>query len=77
MWDCQHGVEKGNGFWTGSVCKNRAQCRAEGRCYFVWRVELYRERHGGMPTGECVPPPPSTPPGRAKRQRRLPGLEAA
>src|SRR5215475_4600463 len=43
MVECQRGLDKHNGFWTGSVCRRRDLCREEGRCYFVATVERHFE----------------------------------
>ena len=44
MVECQRGLDKHNGFWTGAVCRRRDLCREEGRCYFVATVERHFER---------------------------------
>jgi hypothetical protein len=49
MRECQRGWSRQTTAATGSFCKARDLCRSEGRCYFVARVERYRELHGGMP----------------------------
>ncbi len=44
MDECQHGLDYGNGFNSGSLCRRRDQCREERRCYFVATVERHEER---------------------------------
>lgn len=43
MRQCQRGM-RWQGGNTGSFCRKRDLCRAEGRCHFVAQVERHMER---------------------------------
>jgi len=43
MRQCQRGIRFHVG-GTGSFCRKRDLCRAEGRCHFVAQAERHRER---------------------------------
>lgn len=45
MRECQRGLPLRSGGSTGSICRKPQECRADGRCHFVGRMERFEELH--------------------------------